>query len=77
MSDKVAEAGAAANLLSGAAKSAHADYVPVLRWFCTSIACPVVADRVIIYFDQYHITRQYSLFIEPLLAAALKPLGVN
>jgi hypothetical protein len=77
VSESSANTGAATSLLSDAATSAHADFVPVLQWFCTTTFCPIEADGVIIYFDQYHITRQYSLLVEHLLAGVLKPDGIS
>ena len=46
-------------------------YAPTDSWFCGPTFCPLVADKTLIYTDQYHITRTYALRLMPLLKKLL------
>jgi peptidoglycan/LPS O-acetylase OafA/YrhL len=43
-------------------------------WFCTPVRCPVIVDNILMYRDNQHMTPQWSRFLAPLLADALKPI---
>ena len=46
-------------------------YHSPVAWFCGATFCPLVADKTLIYTDQYHITRTYALRLMPLLKQLL------
>lgn len=52
------------------AEAAGAHYLDVTPWFCSTV-CTAVVGRYQVYFDQGHIGRAYSLFLEGVLAQAL------
>ena len=59
--------------LSGAAaeaatvRQAGGSYVDVAPWFCTSTACLVVVDNLLVYRDNSHITVSYADYLAPLV----------
>ena len=53
-----------------AATSVGAGYIDVTPWFCTSVCTPIVGHYNV-YFDQFHVTLTYGIFLEPLLGQAL------
>ncbi len=55
--------------------AAHdASFVPTGDWLCTSSECPVVIGNLLVYRDNSHITTAASVWLEPYLEAAVKPL---
>jgi len=46
-------------------------YSSPVSWFCGTTFCPLVADKTLMYTDQYHITRTYALRLMPLLKQLL------
>jgi hypothetical protein len=53
------------------AQATGAHYHTPISWFCSATFCPLVADKTLIYTDQYHITRTYALRLMPLLKKIL------
>ena len=47
------------------------DQLPGVR---AAILCPVIVDNILMYRDNQHMTPQWSRFLAPLLADALKPI---
>lgn len=43
-------------------------------WFCTPRRCPPIVDNLLVYQDNSHITREWSQFLAPLLAARILPV---
>ena len=56
-----------------AANATGAMFVDPTPWFCGSVCTPVVGN-IQVYSNDYHVTATYSLFITPLLEAAIEPL---
>jgi SGNH domain (fused to AT3 domains) len=54
-----------------AATAAHAGYVRVIPWFCSAVCTPIIGNMVV-YFDQFHITSTYSVFLSGVLRTALR-----
>ena len=54
-----------------AAAAAGASYLSVIPWFCSS-TCTAVIGKYEVYFDKWHITKDYSLYLERVLADALR-----
>ena len=52
----------------------HIDGIDSTPWFCTADRCPVIVDNILIYRDTQHITPQWSRFLTPVLADAIKPI---
>ena len=51
-----------------------ARFVPTGDWLCTATNCPVVIGNLLVYRDNSHITTATSMWLEPYLEAAVKPL---
>jgi hypothetical protein len=51
-----------------------ARFVPTGDWLCTAVDCPVVIGNLLVYRDNSHITTATSMWLEPYLEAAVKPL---
>jgi peptidoglycan/LPS O-acetylase OafA/YrhL len=51
-----------------------ARFVPTGDWLCTPSDCPVVIGNLLVYRDNSHITTATSLWLEPYLEAAVKPM---
>jgi len=54
-----------------AAASSGSAYVSVIPWFCSS-TCTAVIGKYEVYFDDWHITRTYSLYLSLVLGDALR-----
>jgi peptidoglycan/LPS O-acetylase OafA/YrhL len=54
-----------------------AHYFAVNSWFCVRNGCPEIADHTLIYYNQYHITKHYSLLLQSLLAQRLARVGIR
>jgi peptidoglycan/LPS O-acetylase OafA/YrhL len=52
----------------------HIDSIDSTSWFCTPGRCPVIVDNILMYRDAQHMTPQWSRFLAPVLADALKPV---
>jgi peptidoglycan/LPS O-acetylase OafA/YrhL len=44
------------------------------QWFCTRTKCPIIVGNILLYRDAEHMVPEWSLFLEPLLAAKIVPL---
>jgi len=58
-----------------AAVQAHASYIYVVPWLCTTTICPAVIGKYEVYEDPYHITTTYGDYLAPVLQNALKDSG--
>jgi peptidoglycan/LPS O-acetylase OafA/YrhL len=58
----------------GLAARNQIDSIDSTPWFCTPTRCPVIVDNILMYRDAQHMTPQWSRFLIPLLAHALKPI---
>ena len=56
------------------AARAHIDAIDSTPWFCTPTRCPVIVDNILVYRDKQHITPQWSRFLIPVLADAIRPI---
>ena len=55
--------------------TAHdAVFVPTGDWLCSASDCPVVIGNLLVYRDNSHITTAASMWLEPYLEAAIKPI---
>jgi peptidoglycan/LPS O-acetylase OafA/YrhL len=52
----------------------HIDGIDSTPWFCTADRCPVIVDNILMYRDAQHMTPQWSRFLTPVLADAIKPV---
>ncbi len=52
----------------------HIDGIDSTPWFCTADRCPVIVDNILMYRDAQHMTPQWSRFLTPVLADAIKPI---
>jgi hypothetical protein len=58
--------------------TAHdAMFVPTGDWLCAASDCPVVIGNLLVYRDNSHITTAASMWLEPYLEAAVKPILDN
>lgn len=57
---------------SAAAKSLGIKYVDTVQIACSAISCPVVINGYFVYFDQWHFTDAYVVFVTPWLNQQLK-----
>ncbi len=53
-----------------AAVEVGAKYVSVLPWFCSTTCTPVIG-RYVVYWDRYHITASYSIYLARVVGQAL------
>ena len=63
----VNEAGIAAE--TAATKAGGGEYADVTLLFCTAERCPVIVGNTLVYFDENHVTIQYSHVLGPVLGA--------
>lgn len=47
-------------------------YLDTVAWACTQILCPVVIDKKIAYFDQWHFSETYIQYLLPMLQRSLR-----
>ncbi|WP_083679320.1 acyltransferase family protein [Mycobacterium sp. IS-1264] len=66
-STAVNEAGIAAE--SAATKAGGGRYADLTELFCTADRCPVIIANNLVYFDQNHVTREYSRALAPVIGA--------
>ena len=59
-----------------AARAAGASFVPQANWYCSSSYCPVVLGTTLMYLDQYHFTKTFTVALTPILEAALRSKGM-
>ena len=59
-----------------AARAAKVAFVPQASWFCSTTYCPVIVGSTLLYLDQYHFTKTFTLSLAPILDAALTKSGV-
>jgi len=55
-----------------AASSAGAQYVDTVPWVCAQKCEPVIAD-IVGYYNPYHFTKKYAIYLTGALVDALKP----
>ncbi len=55
-----------------AASAAGALYVDTVPWVCAEKCEPVISD-IVAYYDPYHFTRQYAVYLSGAMVDALKP----
>jgi len=59
-----------------AAAAAGASFVAQKQWFCSATYCPVLLDHTLLYLDQYHFTKTFTVALTPILEAALHSKGM-
>jgi hypothetical protein len=65
-STAVNESGIAAE---SATKAGGGHYADVTKLFCTADHCPVIVGNTLVYFDEHHLTVQYSRLLAPVIGA--------
>ena len=55
-----------------AASAAGALYVDTVPWVCAEKCEPVISD-IVVYYDPYHFTKKYAVYLSGAVADALKP----
>ena len=68
---------AVSTTMTSAAGATGVSILSLLPFTCSAQACPVVANNTVMYRDQFHLARHYTLEIVPPLAQALHALGVR
>ncbi|MGA9492111.1 MAG: SGNH hydrolase domain-containing protein, partial [Mycobacterium sp.] len=63
----VNQAGIAAE--SAATKAGSGQYADLTELFCTAARCPVIVGNTLVYFDQNHVTDEYSRLLAPVIGA--------
>lgn len=63
----VVEPGIAAE--SAATKAGGGHYVDLTPLFCTAERCPVIVGNTLVYFNETHVTSEYSRLLAPVLGA--------
>lgn len=53
--------------LSKTVTSGHGTYINLEKLFCTTKTCPVVIDKISVFFDQVHLSTHYNDLAEPAL----------
>jgi hypothetical protein len=53
-----------------AAKATGATRIDTTNWLCATI-CPPIVNHILVYRNQFHITRTYSVYLAGVLRAAL------
>jgi peptidoglycan/LPS O-acetylase OafA/YrhL len=66
-STAVNESGIAAE--SAATKAGGGQYADFTKLFCTADRCPVIVGNTLVYFDQSHLTFEYSRLLAPVIGA--------
>jgi peptidoglycan/LPS O-acetylase OafA/YrhL len=66
-STAVNESGIAAE--SAATKAGGAQYADLTDLFCTTDRCPVIVGNTLVYFDENHLTFEYSRVLAPVIGA--------
>jgi len=52
--------------------SVKGTYIDTVAWACTQTLCPVVIDKKIAYFDQWHFSETYVQYLLPMLQKSLR-----
>jgi hypothetical protein len=52
----------------------HVNWLDPTSWFCTPTTCPVIAHNIVVYRDNAHMTPEWSTFLTPVLADAIRPI---
>ena len=64
---------------SAATRAGGGQYADLTELFCTADRCPVIVGNTLVYFDNVHLTREYSRLLAPAMGAladrALDPAG--
>jgi peptidoglycan/LPS O-acetylase OafA/YrhL len=61
-----------------AVTSAGGQYLDVQPWFCTAVTCADIADNLLVYRDDNHITAAYSTYLGPAMTDELAlALGIR
>jgi hypothetical protein len=66
-STAVNESGIAAE--TAATKAGGGQYADFTKLFCTADRCPVIVGNTLVYFDQSHLTSEYSRLLAPVIGA--------
>jgi len=66
-STAVNESGIAAE--TAATKAGGGQYADFTKLFCTADRCPVIVGNTLVYFDQSHLTFEYSRLLAPVIGA--------
>ena len=66
-STAVNQAGIAAE--SAATKAGAGQYAGLTDLFCTAVRCPVIIGNTLVYFDENHLTDEYSRLLAPVIGA--------
>ena len=66
-STAVNEPGIAAE--TAATKAGGGQYADLTELFCTADRCPVIVGNTLVYFDQSHLTAEYSQLLAPVIGA--------
>ena len=53
-----------------AAKATGATRIDVTNWLCATI-CPPIVNNILVYRNQFHISRTYSVYLAGVLREAL------
>ena len=54
---------------SAATKAGGGHYADLTELFCTAERCPVIIGNTLVYFDQNHLTAEYSRALAPAIGA--------
>jgi peptidoglycan/LPS O-acetylase OafA/YrhL len=54
---------------SAATKAGGGQYADVTELFCTADRCPVIVGNTLVYFDEDHLTLEYSRLLAPVIGA--------
>jgi peptidoglycan/LPS O-acetylase OafA/YrhL/uncharacterized membrane protein len=54
---------------AAATQAGGAQYVDVTKLFCTTEQCPVIVGNTMVYFDNNHMTPEYSKILAPIIGA--------
>ena len=54
---------------SAAAQAGGGQYADLTQLFCTANRCPVIVGNSLVYFDEHHVTFEYSRLLTPAIAA--------
>jgi peptidoglycan/LPS O-acetylase OafA/YrhL len=54
---------------SAATKAGGGQYADVTELFCTAERCPVIVGNTLVYFDNVHLTLEYSRLLAPVIGA--------
>jgi hypothetical protein len=59
-----------------AARASGANFVSQTSWYCSATYCPALVGSTLVYLDQYHFTKTFTLSLAPILGATLQHAGM-